>query len=130
MPSSGRVSDRYVVIRELGRGDMTVVYLALHRRLDREVALKEILPVGADLGFAPRLFRELTGAAALRHLNIVSVNACFDEGDTAYVVSEYVERGSMRSWVDRLSLAQVAGVLEAILAALSHAHAQGIVHGD
>jgi len=130
VPVSGRVIDRYVVIRELGRGGQSVVYLARHRELDRDVALKEIFPTGADPGFAARLLRELTRAASLRHSHIVLVHECFVASDTPYVVSEYVRGGSLRRWIGHLTLAQIAGVFEAILAALAHAHAQGVVHRD
>ena len=129
MPIVRRVGDRYVVIRELGRGGQSVVYLAYDWKLDRDVALKELQP-GADPGFAARLFRELSGAAGLMHANIVSVYECFEAGDTPYVVSEYIRSGSLRGWVGHLTLPQIAGVLEDILAALAHAHTNGIVHRD
>ena len=43
---------------------------------------------------------------------------------------EYLERGSLRPYVGRLSLAQVGGVLEGVLAGLAHAEERGIVHRD
>ena len=43
---------------------------------------------------------------------------------------EYLSRGSLRRLMGRLSLAQIAGVLEAVLAGLAHAHAEGIIHRD
>ena len=125
-----RVGDRYEIIREVGRGGMGVVYLVRDVRLDREVALKELRGFGSESGFGVRFLGEFERAAALRHPSIVSVHECIAAGDTAFVVSEYFERGSLRAWVGRLTVAQVVGVLEDVLEALAHAHRQGVAHLD
>ena len=53
-----------------------------------------------------------------------------EQDGVPYIAMEYLERGSLRPFVGRMSLAQVAGVLEGLLAALSHAEAMQIVHRD
>jgi hypothetical protein len=60
----------------------------------------------------------------------VTVHEYFEHEGTAFIAMEYFERGSLRGVVSNLTLPQVAGVLEGVLAGLGHAHARGIVHRD
>jgi serine/threonine protein kinase len=122
---------RFEIQREIGRGGMAVVYLARQNDLDRLVALKE-LPAfhAADSDFAERFLRESRIAGSLSHPNIVTVHDYFDVEGTPYISMEYLERGSLRPHMRDMTLPQVAGVLEGLLAALDHAHARGIVHRD
>jgi serine/threonine protein kinase len=122
---------RYEIIREIGRGGMAVVYLARQRDLDRLVALKELSSFHATSPeFAERFLRESRLAGSLSHPNIVTVHEYFEEGGIPFIAMEYVSQGSLRQWVGDLSLAQLAGVLEGILAGLAHAEPLGIVHRD
>ncbi len=61
---------------------------------------------------------------------MVTVFDFLEQDGVPYIAMEYLERGSLRPFVGRMSLAQVAGVLEGLLAALSHAEAMKIVHRD
>ena len=123
---------RYELLRELGRGGTATVYLARQTDLNRVVALKELsaLPV-SDPSTARRFVRESRLAGSLNHPNIVTVHDFFEHHGTPYIAMEYLERGSLRPLVDaQLTFAQVAGVLDGMLAGLSHAHEHGIVHRD
>jgi Protein kinase domain len=128
--ATSRRVGRYELIREVGRGGSAVVYLARQVDLDRDVALKELAGLHAsDPAFIERFLRESRVAGSLNHPNIVTVHEYFEHEGTAYIAMEYFERGSLRdAW--ELSLPQVAGVLEGILAGLAHAHSRGIVHRD
>lgn len=131
VPPTRRTLGRYEVLRELGRGSLGVVYLARQPDLDRLVALKEITSVdlaGSDQ--AQTLLNELRLAGGLNHPNIVYVYEHFEEGGRPCLVMQYLERGSLRRFMGPLRLAQAGGVLEGMLAALAHADAQGVVHGD
>ena len=122
---------RYEILREVGRGGMAMVYLARQTDLDRFVALKELGAFHAsDPSFAHRFLRESRVAGSLCHPNIVTVHDYFEHDGTPYIAMEYVERGSLRPYVGRMNLAQIGGVLEGLLAGLTHAEAQGIVHRD
>ena len=110
---------------------MAIVYAARQPDLDRQVALKELSSFHANsTEFAHRFLRESRLAGSLNHPNIVTVHEYFEHGGTPYIAMELVPRGSLRPYVKRLSLAQVGGVLEGILAALAHAETGGIVHRD
>ena len=110
---------------------MADVYLARQLELDRLVALKELrLMDGADPAFAKRFLREAKMAGSLSHPNIVTVHDYIESEGTPYIAMEYMERGSLRPWIGRMSLAQVAGVLQGVLSALAYAGERGIVHRD
>src|SRR5919202_1697918 len=131
MPEVLKTVGRYEILREVGRGGMAVVYLARQTDLDRHVALKELGAFHtADPSFTERFLRESRVAGSLSHPNIVTVYDYFEFDGTPYIAMEYVERGSLRPYVGHMSLAQIAGVLEGLLAGLAHAESRGIVHRD
>ena len=122
---------RYELLKEIGRGGMATVYLARQTDLDRLVALKELASLhSADEAFAERFLRESRMAGSLSHPNIVTVHDYFEHEGTPYISMEYLERGSLRPLVGKLTFAQVCGVLEGLLAGLQHASSRGIVHRD
>jgi serine/threonine protein kinase len=122
---------RYEILSEIGRGGMARVHLARQLDLDRFVALKELGSLQReDAQLVGRFLRESRVAGGLNHPSIVTVFDYFEADGVQYIAMEYVPRGSLRSWVGRLSPAQLGGVLENLLAGLAHAHAAGIVHRD
>jgi serine/threonine protein kinase len=126
-----RVVGGYEIVRELGRGGMATVYLARQADLDRLVALKELSAFRrADASFTERFLRESRLAGSLSHPNVVTVHDYFEHDETPYIAMEYVEGGSLRPRIGHVSLTQVAGALEGILAALSYAEKHHVVHRD
>ena len=131
MPDVTKTVGRYEVLNEVGSGGMALVYLARQTDLDRYVALKELGAFHAsDPSFAQRFLRESRVAGSLSHPNIVTVHDYFEHDGTPYIAMEYVERGSLRPYIARMELAQIAGVLEGLLAGLAAAEQHGIVHRD
>src|ERR1041384_4627983 len=129
MPDAVRTVGRYGIVRELGRGGMAVVYLARQEDLDRLGALKELAAFhAADPDFARRFVRESRLAGSLVHPNVITVFDYFEHDRMPYIAMEYVERGSLRPYVGRMTLAQIGGVLEGLLAGLTHAETHDIVH--
>jgi serine/threonine protein kinase len=122
---------RYEVLEEIGRGGAGVVYLARQRDLDRLVALKALHSAHADSSKSlERFVRESRLAGSLNHPNIVTVYEYFEHEQIPYIAMEYIPRGSLRFWTGRLSLAQLAGALEGLLAGLAAVEPTGIVHRD
>ncbi|QDU19134.1 serine/threonine-protein kinase [Urbifossiella limnaea] len=125
----------YVVLEQLGRGGMGVVYLAEHLELRRKVAVK-VLVVGKDDDAklaAERFYREARAAAALDHPNIVRIFDVCRHGDTPYLVMEYVEGESLQQVLDREGALPYASASDAVAqaaAGLQHAHEKGFVHRD
>jgi serine/threonine-protein kinase len=95
------------------------------------VALKELLSQHlADPNFAERFVEESRLAGAMSHSSIVTVHEFFEHDGVPYIAMEYLPRGSLRPYVGRLGVAQIVGILESVLAGLSHGESQGIVHRD
>jgi serine/threonine protein kinase len=132
-PATGdlRTAGPYRIQREIARGGMARVHLAFHTQLGREVALKELLGLSVtNATLAQRFAQESRVTSDLSHPNVVTVYDCFEADGHSYIAMEYLERGSLRPHVGRLSTAQVAGVLEGVLAGLAHAETRQIVHRD
>ena len=82
---------RYEIVREIGRGGYSVVYLARDRELDADVALKLLVPPPAAAQVArERMRREVQAVRGLSHANIVAVFDFLEEGPWSFIVMEYV----------------------------------------
>ena len=127
-------SDRYKIVRHLARGGMAEVYVAHDQLLDRPVALKVLFPeFAANHSFVERFRREARAAANLNHPNIVAVYDWGEEGQTYFIVMEYIEGSTIRELIlkhRRLSPKQAAAVGAEIASALAFAHKNGVIHRD
>jgi serine/threonine-protein kinase len=131
------VDGRYEVVSRIARGGMATVYLAVDRRLDREVALKVMHPHLAEgasgAAFVARFRREARAAARLTHPGLVGVYDQGVDGDTSYLTLEYIDGTNLRrhlSDLGTLSVDEALTVLERVLDALAAAHRAGLVHRD
>ena len=131
MTDAGRTVGRYEIQRRLGRGGMAVVHLARQIDLDRLVALKELSALDAEEPTGARRFlQESRLAGSLSHPSIVHVYDYFEHDGTPFIAMEYVAGGSLRPHVGHMTFPQIIGVLDGVLAALTHAEQHGIVHRD
>jgi tRNA A-37 threonylcarbamoyl transferase component Bud32 len=130
--TTGRVVGRYEILRQIGQGAMATVHLARQLDLDRAVALKELdrLAVGDSSPVASRFLREAHVAGSLSHASIVTVYEYFVHDGRPFIAMEFVEGGSLRRYLPGLTLNQIFGVLEDLLAALDHSESRGVVHRD
>jgi eukaryotic-like serine/threonine-protein kinase len=129
---SDLVAGRYLLVREVGRGGMGAVYLAHDQLLGRDVALKRIGQFQGQHNQA-RVEREAQLAARLSHPNVVTVFDLAEDGETRWLVMEYVEGTTL----SRLAAArgglpadEAAAILRQAAEALRVAHDAGIVHRD
>jgi eukaryotic-like serine/threonine-protein kinase len=128
------VDGRYAVTARIARGGMATVYLALDRRLHRDVALKVMHGhLGDDAQFRARFIREARAAASLSHPGVVAV---FDQGEDdglLYLAMEYLKGRTLRTVLGELGVltpGEALDVVEPVLDSLAAAHAAGIVHRD
>jgi serine/threonine protein kinase len=125
---------RYEIVREIGRGGYSVVYLARDRELQADVAVKLLVPPPAAAQLArERMRREVQAVRALTHANIVAVFDFLEEGPWSFIVMEYVAGPDLQVRVgDRGVLDPDAAVRigRDIAAALTAAHRRGILHRD
>lgn len=129
----------YRVESLLGRGGMSVVYLAEHMRLGRKVALKVLAPALArDDAFRERFIHESQRAAELDHPNVISIyDAGEVEGGEAdgllYIAMRYVQGADLKSIVSGegpLSVGRTLFILEQVANALDAAHDRSLIHRD
>ncbi|RMI09807.1 Stk1 family PASTA domain-containing Ser/Thr kinase [Cellulomonas triticagri] len=137
-PLVGQLVDgRYEVVQRIARGGMATVYLAVDRRLDRDVALKVMHPHlaegGAGADFVARFRREARAAARLTHPGLVGVYDQGLDGETSYLTMEYVDGVNLRRHLAErgsLTVGETLDVAERVLDALAAAHRAGLVHRD
>jgi serine/threonine-protein kinase len=127
-------ADRYEIVSEIAHGGMADVYLARDSKLDRPVALKVLSPeLSRDPAFVERFRREAQSAAGLNHPNIVGIFDWGQEHGTSFIVMEYIDGQTLRDMIRRegtIAPGQIADIGADIAAALSFAHANGVVHRD
>lgn len=124
---------RYQVIRELGRGGMGVVYLALDSHLDRQVAVKLLSRERLrDEAWLLRFQREARLASSLNHPNVVTIYEVGETEDRPYIAMEYVKGVTLLQHLNACerTTAEVLGIGLQVIAALSAAHQEEIVHRD
>jgi len=134
----GTTLGRYRVLARLGRGGMADVYKAFQPSLDRYVAIKVLHPsMVDDKEFIGRFQREAKSVAALRHPNIIQVFDYDSQGDTYYMVMEYIDGPTLRAALEDLHdrrehvpLDVALRIVSDVGAALSYAHEAGVVHRD
>ncbi|KAA3642303.1 MAG: serine/threonine protein kinase [Chloroflexi bacterium] len=123
----------YRVMEQLGQGGMATVFKAYHAALDRYVALKVLHPAFlGDGDFIARFQREARVVAKLDHPNIVPVYDFAEHDKHPYLVMKYVEGETLKARLrnGRLSNAEAVEIVRAVGAALTYAHAKGILHRD
>jgi serine/threonine-protein kinase len=129
----------YIIVREVARTAMSIVYEARQAHPGRLVALKMLL-AGAHAGLDRRsqLLAEADAIARLRHAGIVQV---YDVGQVSdgtsgngvpYLTLEYMEGGSLANLLGGTPLpsGRAAAPVETLARAVQHAHDQGVVHRD
>ncbi|GAA0404829.1 hypothetical protein GCM10009530_66210 [Microbispora corallina] len=129
---------RYQLVRALGHGGTGIVWEGHDTLLDRPVAVREVLlPDGLTetrrLQLAQRVAREARHAERLRHPHVAAVYDVAEEDGVPYVVMELVRSRSLDGLVASdgpLAPEAAAPIARKVLAALTHAHAHGVRHGD
>ncbi|MEK9506470.1 serine/threonine-protein kinase [Gaopeijia maritima] len=124
----------YGLVRELGRGGMSRVYLAWERKHQRRVVLKVLRPEVAAGSGAERFSREARLVARLSHPNVVPLIDSGVKGDLAYYVMPYIDglslRERLRGVEAGLPMESALAVLRDVAKALDFAHVSGVVHRD
>jgi eukaryotic-like serine/threonine-protein kinase len=127
-------ADRFEIVRELGRGGVSVVYAARDRKLGQDVALKLIVPSPAVANQTrERMRREVNAVRRLVHPNIVAAYDFVEDGPYGAVIMELVDGEDLDRRVRRtgpLAADGVARLGTEVAAALASAHRHGILHRD
>ena len=128
------LDSRYKIEKCLGTGGMSVVFKATDLRDGSAVAIKMLRDDVADDKESLSIFmNESKVVSMLSHPNIVSIRAVSFKTEKKYLVMEYIDGISLRTYMDRrgaLDFDEFISFSEQILAALEHAHSRGVVHRD
>jgi serine/threonine-protein kinase len=129
----------YQLIEVLGIGAMGYIYRARQINLDRDVAIKILLPnLAHDADYINLFIREARTAAALEHPHIVPIIDYGVELDVRYVAMRFLPGGSLGDRIDYQiarslplpGLTEISRILTQAASALDYAHAQGVIHRD
>jgi tetratricopeptide (TPR) repeat protein/predicted Ser/Thr protein kinase len=126
---------RYVVLDQLGRGGMGVVYAAFDPQLDRKVALK-LLHTQAGEGTdatngRPRLLREAQALAKLAHPNVITIHDVGTVAGAVFIAMEFIEGQTLGDWAEvGRPWREVIAMYAAAGRGIAAAHRAGIVHRD
>jgi serine/threonine protein kinase len=125
---------KYKLLRHLGTGGMSSVYLAEHMHMHRRVAIK-VLPQKRidDSSYLARFYREARAAASLDHANIVRAYDVDSENNVHFIVMEYVEGSDLQVMVKKegpLPYERAAEYMRQAADGLAHAHEVGLIHRD
>ena len=149
-----RLNGRYRVCRSLGQGGFGITYLAEDELLGQKIVIKEYFPAAfarrADDG-SIRIMEETDRAAFTEGRNrflreariltslldvpgVVKAWNYFQENQTAYLVMEYVQGISLRSWLEQNgevpSFDEALEMLRPVVLALANIHKKGLLHRD
>ena len=123
-----KFNNRYEIREHLGDGSTATVYKAFDLLLERDVALKILLPHVRDTT-RKRFFQEATAVAQLNHPNIMAIYDIGEEVERHYLVVEYVEGEPLTEYIPTTSDVAVRLVTQ-IAMALQYAHERHVIHRD
>jgi len=131
---SARQMGPYRLLRQIGEGAISNVYLAQHRMLKRPAAVKVLKPQTTSDEWTARFQREVQLSSLLHHPNTIAI---YDYGTGPngefYYAMEYLEGLSLADLVERygpVPPARTAAILRQACASLWEAHSCGLVHRD
>lgn len=128
------LANRYEILDKIGAGGMSDVFLAKDHSLGREVAVKILKQEFAeDRTFVAKFRAEAQAAAGLEHPNIVSIYDVGSEGSLYYIVMEYVEGITLKTYINkkgRLTYNEALSIAIQVGRGIEAAHKKNIIHRD
>ncbi|WP_372365292.1 protein kinase [Candidatus Uabimicrobium sp. HlEnr_7] len=128
--TAGKRWGEYLIIREIARGGMGIVYEAVQEKIKRKVAIKILL--GACSAKETRRFvREAKLASTIEHPNVIPVYDMGEHQGRIFLVMKYISGRTFREFMStHTDLSQRIEIIQAIANALAAAHKKGIIHRD
>ena len=129
-----KFNGRYLILGNIGSGGMANVFLARDLILDREVAIKVLrYDFLNDQSAIRRFQREMLASTELVHPNIVTVYDAGQEGETQFLVMEYVKGMDLKRYIQTqypIPYGSIMDIMQQILSAVALAHQHRIIHRD
>jgi serine/threonine-protein kinase len=134
MNESRLLNNRYLILEQLGKGGMAIVYRARDTMLERSVAVKVLREsYSRDPAFLERFRQEAKAAANLSHPNIVTVHDFGLDSGQLFIVMEYVPGTDLKTLIKqrgRFTPEEAVPLLIQACAGIGYAHRAGLVHCD
>jgi serine/threonine protein kinase len=135
------VGGKYALLRPLGRGSMGEVWIAEHKTLGEEVAIKLLAPAfpgdeyedRASAGARFRFEAQIAARLSRKTRHIVRVTDYGDEDGVAYLVMELLVGRTLETFFMQfgpMTMEAASGLVRQVARALEHAHAESVVHRD
>ncbi len=128
-----KIERDYRIVREIGKGGMSVVYEGYQPSLKRKVAIKVLQKDMRNPEIYQRFFSEALALAKLSHESIVDIIDLIDEDDASYIIMEFINGKTLGEIIKKfgpLSYELAGSIALKIANALEHIHEVGIVHRD
>jgi eukaryotic-like serine/threonine-protein kinase len=123
----------YRILDAIGHGGMGWVFKGEHTLLGRVEAIKVLPKNQANPSSIASFMREIRAQAQLNHPNLVHLTYADQDGDTYFLVTEYVPGTDLRKMVRHhgpISMSESAVIISQAAEALAHAHSRGLIHRD
>lgn len=137
MTQNELILGKYEVLEEVGRGGMGIVYRAKDVRIERIVAIKELIIspglVKEKDEIVGRFHREARTAGSLQHPNIVTIHDFGEDNDRHFIAMEFLEGKSLKDFIDeehKFTDDELIDMLVKICDGLQHAHDRTVIHRD
>ena len=134
MENSNLISNRYLIVKHIGKGGMADVYVAIDKVLNREVAIKILKgDLSNDEVALERFRREANASTCLSHPNIVDIYDVGEDGDKYYIVMEYIKGQSLKQLIRKrgpIPYRETISIMRQLCSAIMEAHRNGIIHRD
>ncbi len=128
------IADRYEIVGQVGTGGMSDVYKAKDHKLGRYVAIKVLKSeFSEDMTFVTKFRTEAQSAAGLEHPNIVNIYDVGSENGLYYIVMEYVEGITLKTYIEKkgqLNYKETLSIAIQVGRGIQAAHAKNIIHRD
>jgi serine/threonine protein kinase/thioredoxin-like negative regulator of GroEL len=123
---------KYVILSELGRGGMAVVFKAHQPDLDRLVAIKVIFGTVLQQRFIERFQAEARALAKMNHPNVIRIFEVGQQNGVHFLVMEYIQGMDLLAYLHekKPSFNEVVEIVNQVGEALAYCHGQGIIHRD
>lgn len=128
------IAGRYKILNKIGAGGMSDVYKAIDTLIERDVAIKILkAEYSEDVNFLTKFHTEAKAAGVLQNPNIVNVYDVGSENKLHYIVMEYVEGITLKTYIEkceRISVKESLAIAIQVANGIRAAHNKGIIHRD